>query len=433
MSVPALLRCVQCGQETPPEARFCMRCGPPLPRRCPNCGTANTLAAQFCLRCGAPLVGTSATERRVLSVLFADLVGSTQLVLRLDPEPMRALIARYFTAMREEIERYGGVVEKYIGDAVMAVFGLPSAHEDDTDRAVRAAVAMQRRMADLNARGGGALHMRVGIATGEVIADPAAVAVGQFMVTGEAINLAFRLQAQAPTDGIVVDERTFRALRLQGEFKPLPPSPDGDFASLPRWQVLMIAEGQPAKRLRAPLVGRDDELQFLLALHRRVVDSRRQHLVTVMGPAGVGKSRLIEEFVHLVKAEPVPPRVLRGRCPSYGEGLTYWPLAQMVKQECGIKDNDPPAEMLEKLAAAAQRIYAPAMGAEEAAAVTADLAALLGLSVTRPYEAMWRERLTALKQVVESPPSAEAPPGESRRGPDVLIPSIRAFFVALAA
>ncbi|HET6947581.1 MAG TPA: adenylate/guanylate cyclase domain-containing protein [bacterium] len=433
MSVPALLRCIQCGQENPPEARFCMRCGTALSRRCPNCGTANTLAAQFCLRCGAPLAGTSATERRVLSVLFADLVGSTQLALRLDPEPMRALIAQYFTAMREEIERYGGVVEKYIGDAVMAVFGLPSAHEDDTDRAVRAAVAMQRRMADLNARGGDDLHMRVGIATGEVIADPAAVAAGQFMVTGEAINLAFRLQAQAPTDGIVVDERTFRALRLQGEFKPLPPSPDGDFASLPRWQVLMIAEGQPAKRLRAPLVGRDDELQFLLALHRRVVDSRRQHLVTVMGPAGVGKSRLIEEFVHLVKAEPAPPRVLLGRCPSYGEGLTYWPLAQMVKQECGIKDNDPPAEMLEKLGAAAQRIYAPAMGAEEAAVVTADLAALLGLSATRrPYEAMWRERLTALKQVVESPPSAEAAPGEPRRGPDVLIPSIRAFFVALA-
>ena len=230
MSVPALLRCIQCGQENPPEARFCMRCGTALSRRCPSCGTANTLAAQFCLRCGAPLVGTSATERRVLSVLFADLVGSTQLVLRLDPEPMRALIAQYFTAMREEIERYGGVVEKYIGDAVMAVFGLPSAHEDDTDRAVRAAVAMQRRMADLNARGRGDLHMRVGIATGEVIADPAAVAAGQFMVTGEAINLAFRLQAQAPTDGIVVDERTFRALRLQGEFKPLPPSPDGDFA-----------------------------------------------------------------------------------------------------------------------------------------------------------------------------------------------------------
>ncbi|HEU5299139.1 MAG TPA: AAA family ATPase [bacterium] len=428
-----MLRCVQCGQENPPSARFCMRCGTALARACPACGEANALAAQFCGRCGTPLLGAAATERRVLSVLFADLVGSTQLVSRIDPEPMRVLSAQYFGAMREEIERVGGVVEKYIGDAVMAVFGLPTAHEDDADRAVRAAVAMQRRMADLNEQGGLDLHLRVGIATGEVVADPAAVGAGQFMVTGEAVNLAFRLQAQAPPDGIVVDERTFRALRLHGEFKPLPPAPDDDFASLPRWQVLMIAEGQAAKRLRAPLVGRDDELQFLLALYRRVMDSRRQHLVTVMGPAGVGKTRLVEEFVHLIRAEPQTPRVLRGRCPSYGEGLTYWPLTEMVKQESGIKDNDPPAVVLDKLRTAADRICAPVMGPEETANVTADIAALLGLSVTRSYETMWRERLTALKQVVENPPIVEAaPPGQSRQGADVLIPSVRAFFVALA-
>lgn len=411
-----------------------MRCGAALSRRCPTCGAANPLSAQFCVRCGTPLAGTAATERRVLSVLFADLVGSTQLVSRIDPEPMRALIAQYFAAVREEIERYGGVVEKYIGDAVMAVFGLPTAHEDDADRAVRAAVAMPRRMTDLNAHVGLDLHMRVGIATGEVIADPSAVASGQSMVTGEAVNLAFRLQAQAPTDGVVVDERTFRALRLHGEFSQLPAAPDGDLATLPRWQVIRIAEGAPAKRLRAPLVGRDDELQFLLALHRRVMDGRRQHLVTVMGPAGVGKTRLIEEFVRLVKAEPVPPRVLRGRCPSYGEGLTYWPLAEMVKQECGIKDNDPPAVMLAKLRAGVEGVHTTGGDGEDAAAVVADLAALLGLSVTRPYEAMWRERLTALKQVVESRPGvAEGPPpGEARRALDVLIPSVRAFFVALA-
>lgn len=429
-----LVRCIQCGQENPAEARFCMRCGTALARRCPGCGAANRLDAQFCQRCGTPLAGATATERRVVSVLFADLVGSTQLVLNIDPEPMRALIAQYFSAMREEIERYGGVVEKFIGDAVMAVFGLPNAHEDDADRAVRAAVAMQRRMAELNAQGGHNLRMRVGIATGEVIADPASVSRGQFMVTGEAVNMAFRLQAQAPTDGIVLDERTFRALRVHGEFKPLPPAGDGDFPSLPRWQVIMISEGAPARRLWAPLVGRDDELQFLLALHRRVVDSRRQHLITITGTAGVGKSRLVEEFEALVRTEPNPPRVLRGRCPSYGEGLTYWPLAEMVKQECAIKDNDPPQVMLDKLRAATARITVPIMGAEESDSVTADLAALLGLSVTRPYEAMWRERLVALKQVVESRPAvAEAPPGEGRRSAvDILIPSIRAFFVALA-
>ncbi len=259
MSISSTVRCPQCGQENPPDARFCMRCGTSLTRRCPNCGETNTLAAQFCVRCGTSLLSAAGTERRVVSVLFADLVGSTKLVTRIDPEPMRALIGQYFAAMRQEIERYGGVVEKFIGDAVMAVFGLPLAHEDNADRAVRAAVAMQRRMADLNTTSGMSLSLRVGIATGEVVAEPAAVSSGQALATGEAVNLAFRLQAQAPADGIVIDERTLRALWLHGEFRPLPAEPGSDFAALPRWQVVMISEGAAAKRLRAPLVGREDE------------------------------------------------------------------------------------------------------------------------------------------------------------------------------
>ena len=408
MSISATVRCPQCGQENPAEARFCMRCGTSLTRRCPNCGTTNTLGAQFCLRCGTPLAGPGATERRVLSVLFADLVGSTQLVARIDPEPMRALIAQYFAAMRQEIERYGGVVEKFIGDAVMAVFGLPLAHEDDADRAVRAAVALQRRMADLNATSGMDLHLRVGIATGEVVADPAAVSSGQAMVTGEAVNLAFRLQAEAPSDGIVVEERTFRALRLHGEFRPLTGAPGTDFAGLPRWQIVMISEGTPAKRLRAPLVGREDERQFLLALYHQVVESRRQHFVTVLGAAGVGKSRLIEEFTRTLPGDGAAPHVLRGRCPSYGEGLTYWPLAEMIKQECDIKDNDVPAVVLEKLRAGVERVCAPALPPDERAGVAADLAALLGLDVTLPSD-------------------------DGRRGSEVIVPSIRTFLFGLAA
>jgi len=431
MTPPAAIRCASCGQDNPPDARFCMRCGTALTRRCPNCGATNPLSAQFCLRCGAPLVLAAGTERRVLTVLFADLVGSTQLVLRTDPEPMRAISAQYFQAMREEIGRVGGVVEKYIGDAVMAVFGLPAAHEDDADRAVRAAVAMQRQIADLNEARGLDLHLRVGIATGEVIADPGAVPAGQSMVTGETVNLAYRLQEHAPSDAIVIDERTFRALRLHGEFKPLPSAGD-EFAGVPRWQVVMIAEGQRARRLRAPLVGRDDELQFLLALYHRVVEGSRQHLVTVMGVAGVGKSRLVEEFVALIRAESVPPRVLRGRCPSYGEGLTYWPLVEMVRQECGITDGDAPAETLEKLRAAVGRVVGPAIGEEAVVTVSADLAALLGLSVTRAYETMWRDRLNALKQAVEHPVGVDIPSAGPGRGPDVLIPSVRAFFNALA-
>ncbi|MDR7546228.1 MAG: AAA family ATPase [Armatimonadota bacterium] len=431
MPPPAAIRCASCGQDNPPEARFCMRCGTALTRRCPNCGATNTLAAQFCVRCGAPLALAAGTERRVLSVLFADLVGSTRLVLRTDPEPMRAISGHYYRAMREEVGRVGGVIEKYIGDAVMAVFGLPTAHEDDADRAVRAAVAMQRRMADLNEARGLDLHLRVGIATGEVIADPSAVQAGQSMVTGEAVNLAYRLQEQAPPDAVVIDERTFRALRLHGEFKPLPAA-DDEFAGVPRWQVVMIAEGQRAKRLRAPLVGRDDELQFLLALYHRVVESSRQHIVTVMGAAGVGKSRLVEEFAALIRAESAPPQVLRGRCPSYGEGLTYWPLVEMVRQECGITDTDAPAEMLEKLRATAGRVVVPILGEEAADTITADLAALLGLSAGRAYETMWRDRLNALKQVAEHPAGVDVPSAGPGRGPDVLIPSVRAFFNALA-
>jgi tetratricopeptide (TPR) repeat protein len=262
-----------------------------------------------------------------------------------------------------------------------------------------------------------------------------AVSTGQALVTGEAVNLAFRLQAQAPSDGIVAEERTFRALRLHGEFRPLTGEPGTDFAALPRWQIVRISEGTPAKRLRAPLVGREDERQFLLALYHRVVESRRQHVVTVLGVAGVGKSRLIEEFARTLPADGAAPRVLRGRCPSYGEGLTYWPLAEMIKQECDIKDNDAPGVVLEKLRAGVERICAPALPPEERAVVAADLAELLGLDVSRPYETMWRERLTALKQLAETRPAAVEPvvvAPDGRRSSEVIVPSIRTFFVALS-
>src|SRR2546429_6747326 len=157
---------------TPPQAQFCMRCGTALVQRCPTCGRVNPAGAQFCLQCGTPLQGTGAAERRVVTVLFADLAGSTRLTKQLDPEPMRALIARFFAAMREEITRYGGTVEKFIGDAVMAVFGMPAAHEDDPERALRAALAMQRRMASLNAELDADLHLRIPITTGEVVPRP---------------------------------------------------------------------------------------------------------------------------------------------------------------------------------------------------------------------------------------------------------------------
>lgn len=233
-----MTRCPNCGTENPPGAQFCMRCGTPLARRCPNCGAENPRDAHFCLRCGAPLAALPSAERRVVSVLFADMVGSTALAVRLDPEPMRGLLADYFAAMREEVERHGGIVEKFIGDAVMAVFGLPAAHEDDAERALRAAVAMRERMGALNERLRADLRIRIGITTGEVVTDPAAVRAGEFMVTGEAVNLAVRLQQQAAPGSIVIDERTCEAAWGVVRCQSLPVPGDGDFAGRPRWVVL---------------------------------------------------------------------------------------------------------------------------------------------------------------------------------------------------
>ncbi|HLE77403.1 MAG TPA: adenylate/guanylate cyclase domain-containing protein [bacterium] len=431
-----MIRCARCGRENPSDAQFCMRCGAPLSQICPNCGTANALDAQFCLNCGRPLASGATTERRLLSVLFADLVGSTRLTQRLDPEALRAMIGEYFSVMREEIVHHGGSVEKFIGDAVMAVFGLPVAHEDDSERALRAAVAMQQRLPELNTRLAADLHMRIGISTGEVIADPAAVRDGQFMVTGEIVNLASRLQTQAPADGIVVDERTYDATRHLGEYTPAA-VPDGiEFAGRRFWRFAeMVAGRTPPRRLRARLVGREDEMQFLQALYRRVVEGRQHHLVTVIGPAGVGKSRLVREFVGTLPVDPVPPAVLRGRCPAYGEGLTYWPVAEMLKQECEIKDDDPPGLVAEKLHQTMLRIGESVLGREESESVAAALAPLLGAQPARPADVFWRERLLALKTVAESLPVAvreTAVADESRRGGDVVEQAVRNFLFAKA-
>ncbi|MGH2404985.1 MAG: adenylate/guanylate cyclase domain-containing protein, partial [bacterium] len=354
--------CPRCGKENPPEAQFCMRCGTALFRACPNCKTNNPLDAQFCLRCGTPLGNAAQVERRVLSVLFADLVASTPLATRLDPEATRVIQGEYFAAMREEVVRHGGVVEKFIGDAVMSVYGLPTAHEDDPERAVRAAVAMQGRMPALNDRLRADLHIRIGISTGEVIADPRAVAAGEFMVTGEVVNLAARLQQQAPPDGIVVDERTYGATRHRVNYRSLEQAGDGDFSTRSRWLVGGLADAPTGRRLRASLVGREDELHFLLALYRRVVDGRKPHLATILGAAGVGKTRLVDDVLEGLRGNPAPPQILRGRCPAYGEGLTYRPLAEMLKEECGIKDSDTPELMSEKLRVGITAVCEPLLG-----------------------------------------------------------------------
>ncbi len=411
-----------------------MRCGTALVQRCSNCGAANPVGAHFCLQCGAPLQGTGAAERRVVTVLFADLAGSTLLAKTMDPEPMRALTARFFAAMGEEIARYGGTVEKFIGDAVMAVFGMPVAHEDDPERALRAALAMQRRLAGLNTELETDLHLRIAITTGEVVADLLAAAAGQFMVTGEVVNFAARLQAQAPPDGIVMDERTCEATRHAILSEPLPAPELGEFSTRPRFRVTGLTDRPPAKRLQAGLVGRDEEIQFLHALYRRVVEGRHPHLVTVLGPAGVGKTRLIEEFLDTLKHGD-NPQALRGRCPAYGEGLTYWPLAEMLKQECEIKDSDPAGVAGQKLREGILRVCGPALGAEVSEMIADDLATVVGVEIPRDYDTLWRTRLARLKTLVESRPVAVRDPSvgsETRHSSEVVLHSLRAFLYAKA-
>lgn len=428
------IRCPRCGMENPPQAQFCMHCGTPLVQRCPLCGAANPPDAHFCLRCGAPLRGEQVPERRVVSVLFADLVGSTSLVGRLDPETTRRLVGEYFAAMREEIQRHGGTVEKFIGDAVMAVFGVPAVHEDDPERAVRTALAMQQRMTALNAALGADLHIRIGVSTGEVVADPRAREGGEFMVTGDTVNLAARLQQHAPADGIVVDDRTHRATRLVLHFLPLAPTGGAEAAGPRRWQVVGLAERPGGKGLRAPLVGRDDEVQFLLALYRRVVDSRRHHLVTILGSAGVGKTRLVEEVLAALADGADPPVVLRGRCPAYGEGLTYWPLAEMLRQECGIKDSDTAAAAAEKLRARVTHVLLPLLGEEESARLAADLAAILGVETARDGAERQGERPRTRRMAEEGLAAGTREVRQAGEHPagDVLLRAFRSFLLARA-
>lgn len=428
------IRCPRCGRENPPSAQFCMHCGNLLAQRCAVCGAGNPPDAHFCLRCGAPLRAEQAPERRVVSVLFADLVGSTALGQRLDPETMRRLVGEYFAAMREELQKHGGTVEKFIGDAVMAVFGVPAAHEDDPERAVRAALAMQHRMGALNAALGADLRIRIGISTGEVVADPRAREGGEFMVTGDAVNLAARLQQRAPADGIVVDDRTYRATRLVLHYVPLPPAGGGDVAARARWQVTGVARRSAGKGLRAPLVGRDDEMEFLLALYRRVVDGRRHHLVTIIGSAGVGKARLVEEVLAALRDSAEPPHVLRGRCPAYGEGLTYWPLAEMLKRESGIKDSDPPATAAAKLRARVAHFCTTLLGADESARIAVDLATILGVEETQDAEGLQAERRRPRKPAAVglAAGAREVRQGGDRPAGDVLLRAFRSFLLARA-
>jgi class 3 adenylate cyclase len=348
--------CPSCGAGNDAGARFCASCGAGLLDTCPACGAETRAGAQFCEACGHRLdrPAAPAEERRLVTVLFADLTGSTTLGEQLDPERLRVLLAEYFGAMASVIESWGGTVEKFVGDAVMAVFGIPAVHEDDPERALRAALDMQARLREMNPelakRHGVELAMRIGVNTGEVLAGSGG---DQFMVTGDAVNVAARLQQTAEPGEISAGERTYLAAQGGFVFEPL----DGKTVkgkSLPvsAWRLIessgpMRPRGVPG--LSARFVGREAEVALLEMLYRRAVDERRPALVTILGQAGIGKTRLTEELVARAEAERSAIAVYRGRCLPYGQGITYWALREILWEATGILLDDPGAAAAEKL------------------------------------------------------------------------------------
>ena len=290
---------------------------------CPGCGEENPAKFRMCGYCGTPLATTAAAAplpthevRKTVTLVFSDLKGSTALGERLDPEAVREVMDRYFKAMAAEITRHGGKIEKYIGDAIMAVFGLPRAHEDDALRAVRAAAGMRAALTlvneDLLRRYGVALANRTGVNTGEVVAndDPAAA---QKLATGDAVNVAARLEQAAPENEIYIGETTYRLVRDAVEVEVVEPLELKGKAERVAAYRLVSAKGEmgSARRQDTPVVGRDVELAALDRVYHEVCDSGAIRLVTVIGDAGVGKSRLVHEVVERIAAGA---RVLRGRC-----------------------------------------------------------------------------------------------------------------------
>ena len=300
----------------------------------------------------------SREERKVVSVLFCDLVGFTQASEGADPEDVRGRLRRYHARMRDEIERFGGTVEKFIGDAVMAVFGAPAAHEDDAERAVRAGLRLIEAVDDLNASDANLqLKIRVGINTGEVLVSLGArPASGEALVAGDVVNTAARLQSAAPVDGIAVSEQTHRVTSRVFEWELLEPVvAKGKAEPLMAWRPLrpLARLGSEITRTPdAPMVGRELERQLLSGAFGRATRDASCQLVTVVGEPGIGKSRLCVELFREVEASPELVRWRQGRCLPYGEGISFWPLGEIVKAECGILESDSPEEAAAKLASA---------------------------------------------------------------------------------
>jgi class 3 adenylate cyclase/tetratricopeptide (TPR) repeat protein len=403
--------CAACGAENAPGALFCGRCGSRVGRKCPACGAVVAPDVAFCTSCGVPFepeVPASTEERKVVSVLFADLVGFTARAETLDPEEVRGFLAPYYARVRAELERFGGTVEKFIGDAAMALFGAPLAHEDDSERAVRAALAVREAIGELNAsQRSPALQIRIGITTGEaLVTRDARPSQGEGMAAGDVVNTAARLQAGAPVDGILVDEATYRATEHAIEYRPGDAVvAKGKAEPVPAWEAVA-----PRARLGvdiafrggAALVGRDEELDALRDALARARRERTAQLVTLVGVPGIGKSRLVYELWATLEADPELVYWRQGRSLPYGDGVSLWALGEMMKAQAGILESDSAEAAEEKLRAAVAHVLADP---SEAGWVEAHLRPLVGLSGEPPGGdrrgesfAAWRRFLEALAE-----------------------------------
>ena len=321
---------------------------------CPSCGHRNQPGAKFCSECGTALVQAqppAQEERKVVTVLFADLVGFTSRAEQMDPEDVRALLSPYYARLRAELERFGGTVEKFIGDAVMALFGAPVAHEDDPERAVRAALAIRDWVREEER-----IQVRLAVNTGEaLIMLGARPAEGEGMAAGDVLNTAARLQAAAPVNGILVGERTFRATRAGDR---VPHRPAGGRRRARRSRCRSGRRCRCARRsvstsrtqATTALVGRERELDVLRDTLARVRAERTPQLVTLIGVPGIGKSRLLYELSRIADAEAELISWRQGRSLPYGDGVSFWALAEMVKAQAGILESDTSGEAEAKLA-----------------------------------------------------------------------------------
>jgi class 3 adenylate cyclase len=346
---------------------------------CSACGQDNPEIARFCLACGASLEAETAhrEERRIVSIVFVDLVGFTSRSEQLDPEDVRAILTPYHGTVRDELESFGGIVEKFVGDAVMAVFGAPTAHGDDPERAVRAALAVRDAVTALNLEQPELeLRIRGAVNTGEaVVTLSARPALGEAMVAGDVVNTASRLQQHAPVGEIVVGEETYHATRSAIEYEPVEAvTAKGKTEPIAVWRAIAPASATGERDLSTtPFVGRVREVGLLDATWERVELERRPHLITVLGAPGVGKSRLSAEFTERVVSRG--GRVVRGRCLPYRERSPYGAFGQQVKELAGIFDSDDLELATGKLRTLVERL----VGKEEAEAVAGNIAILLGL------------------------------------------------------